>query len=229
MKLLAIESSAKTASVAVMEDGVLLGEMFQNRGLTHSKTILPMIDSLLSAIGMKMNEVEGIAVSHGPGSFTGLRIGVAAAKGLALAAEIPCVGVSTLEAAAFGAQDGYVSVLMDARAGQVYHAGFLRKEGVLSRVSEDKAVPIEQIRGELFTYERVTLMGDGAHLCAERFPEHQGLILPPLAVRVPRAYGVALAAQGKEFFAPENLTVEYLRLPQAERERLKKLKGEQEK
>ncbi|MBE6915634.1 MAG: tRNA (adenosine(37)-N6)-threonylcarbamoyltransferase complex dimerization subunit type 1 TsaB [Ruminococcaceae bacterium] len=229
MKLLAIESSAKTASVAITEDGVLLGEMFQNRGLTHSKTILPMIDSLLSGIGMKMNEMEAIAVSNGPGSFTGLRIGVAAAKGLALARDIPCVGVSTLEAAAFGAQEGYVSVLMDARAGQVYHAGFLMKNGTLTRVSEDKAVPIEQIRDELFTYERVTLMGDGAHLCLEQFPEHQGLILPPLAMRVPRAYGVALAAQGKAFLSPEHLTVEYLRLPQAERERLKKLKGEQGK
>ncbi len=226
MKLLAIESSAKTASVAITEDGVLLGEMFQNRGLTHSKTILPMIDSLLSSIGMKMKEIDGIAVAHGPGSFTGLRIGVAAAKGLALAAEIPCVGVSTLEAAAYGAQDGYIAVLMDARAGQVYHAGFLMEDGKLMRVSEDKAVPIGQIQEELFAYERVTLMGDGAHLCKEHFPEHKGLILPPLAMRVPRAYGVALAAQGKKFAEPERLSVEYLRLPQAERERLKKLKGE---
>ena len=226
MKLLAIESSAKTASVAVTEDGVLLGEIFQNKGLTHSKTILPMIDLLLSSIGMKMNEIDGIAVSNGPGSFTGLRIGVAAAKGLALAAEIPCVGVSTLEAAAYGAQDGYIAVLMDARAGQVYHAGFYMENGKLTRVSEDKAVPIEQIREELFAHERVVLMGDGAHLCKEHFPEHNGLVFPPLAMRVPRAYGVALATQDKEFAGPEQLAVEYLRLPQAERERLKKLKGE---
>ena len=103
------------------------------------------------------------------------------------------------------------------------------KNGILSRVSEDKAVPIEQIREELFTYDRVTLMGDGAHLCAEHFSEHQGLILPPLAARVPRAYGVVLAAQEKPLSHPEQLTVQYLRLPQAERERLKKLKGEQGK
>lgn len=227
MKLLAIESSAKTASVGVVEDGVLLGEMFQNNGLTHSKTILPMIDALLSSLDMSVSCLDAIAVSNGPGSFTGLRIGVAAAKGLALAAEKPCIGVSTLEATAYGAQDGFVCVVMDARAGQVYHASFRMENGVLSRICEDEAVALDTLEERLMQEKRVLLMGDGAHLCYERFSKHQGLVIPPLSARVPRAYGVALAAQGKMPVDASDLAVSYLRLPQAERERLKKLKGEQ--
>lgn len=227
MKLLAIESSAKTASVAVAQNGVLLGEMFQNNGLTHSKTILPMIDALLSNLNLRVSDLDAIAVSNGPGSFTGLRIGVAAAKGLALAAGKPCIGVSTLEAAAYNAQNGYVCVAMDARAGQVYHASFRMEHGMLSRISADAAVALDTLEEELMQEESVLLLGDGAHLCYERFSKHEGLILPPLSARVPRAYGVALAAAGKPLMDAADLAVSYLRLPQAERERLKKLKGEQ--
>ena len=214
MKTLAIESAAKTASVALLEDGVLRAELFQNNGLTHSKTVLPMVDSLLSGLGMTPQEIDRIAVSHGPGSFTGLRIGVAAAKGLALALDIPCVGVSTLEAAAMNAQDGFICVVMDARAGQVYNACFTMEHGTLSRVTEDRALPLSELRELL--------------LCAAEFQDHSGLILPPLSMRVPRAFGVGMAAEHYPAVDPAELKVEYLRVPQAERERLARMKQKED-
>lgn len=228
MKTLAIESAAKTASVALFEDGVLRAELFQDNGLTHSKTVLPMVDALLSGLGMTPQGLDRIAVSNGPGSFTGLRIGVAAAKGLALALGIPCAGVSTLEAAAYNAQDGFVCVVMDARAGQVYNACFTMKDGVLSRVTEDRALPISELRELLFSQEKVTVLGDGAHLCQKEFSDHKGLILPPLSVRVPRAFGVGMAAERASAVDPSELKVEYLRVPQAERERLARMKQKEE-
>ena len=223
MKTLAIESAAKTASVALFEDGVLRAELYQDNGLTHSKTVLPMVDALLSGLGTTARELDRIAVSNGPGSFTGLRIGVAAAKGLALALGIPCVGVSTLEAAAYNAQDGFVCVVMDARAGQVYNAMFTMENGTLSRVTEDRAVPLSELRAELYAHERVLLLGDGAHLCVKEFHDHSGLILPPQSARVPRAFGVGMAAEHSPAVDPSELGVEYLRVPQAERERLARL------
>lgn len=225
MKLLAIESSAKTASVGVVEDGKLLAELSQNNGLTHSKTILPMTDALMRSLGMQISDVDAIAVSNGPGSFTGLRIGVAAAKGLALAADKPCIGVSTLEATAYHAHDGFVCVVMDARAGQVYNACFRMEHGVLTRVTEDAALPLNALEDILAAEERVLLLGDGAHLCYDMFSAHPGLVLPDAAHRFPRAFGVAMAAQNKPQVSPDALGVEYLRLPQAERERLAKLQG----
>ncbi|MBQ3054553.1 MAG: tRNA (adenosine(37)-N6)-threonylcarbamoyltransferase complex dimerization subunit type 1 TsaB [Oscillospiraceae bacterium] len=228
MKTLAIESAAKTASVALLEDGVLRAELFQNNGLTHSKTVLPMVDSLLSGLGMTPQEIDRIAVSHGPGSFTGLRIGVAAAKGLALALDIPCVGVSTLEAAAMNAQDGFICVVMDARAGQVYNACFTMEHGTLSRVTEDRALPLSELRELLFSQNRILLLGDGAQLCAAEFQDHSGLILPPLSMRVPRAFGVGMAAEHYPAVDPAELKVEYLRVPQAERERLARMKQKED-
>ena len=228
MKTLAIESAAKTASVALVEDGVLRAELFQDNGMTHSKTVLPMVDSLMQGLGMTLGEIDRIAVSHGPGSFTGLRIGVAAAKGLALALEIPCVGVSTLEAAAYNAQDGFVCVVMDARAGQVYNACFKIEHGALTRVTEDRALPLAELEEVLFSQERVTLLGDGAHLCFDAFKDHNGLILPPLSMRVPRAFGVGMAGEKYPAVDPAELKVEYLRVPQAERERLARMKQKED-
>ena len=131
MKILAFETSAKAASVALLEDGKLLGECYQNTGLTHSQTLLVMAQSLLDQCGKTVEDVTAAAVAAGPGSFTGVRIGVAAAKGFAWGRKIPCYGVSTLEATAlsFGGYQGYVCPCMDARRSQVYNALFYVNHG----------------------------------------------------------------------------------------------------
>ena len=129
MKILAFETSAKAASVALMERGKLLGEAYQNTGLTHSQTLMVMAEDLLKTCNLTPKDVEAVAVAAGPGSFTGVRIGVAAAKGFAWGGELPCYGVSTLEAMArnLGAYQGYVVPAMDARRSQVYTAIFRRR------------------------------------------------------------------------------------------------------
>ena len=131
MKILALESSAVSASVALTEDEKLVAQSFQNCGLTHSRTLLPMVENLLANCGVSLSDVDAIAVAHGPGSFTGVRIGVATVKGLALGADKPCLGVSTLEAMAWGARalGGDLCCVMDARAGQVYNALFTVEDG----------------------------------------------------------------------------------------------------
>ena len=121
MKILALETSAKSVSVAVTEDGVLLAQSYQSRGLTHSVTLMPLLDAMLQSAGLTLDDIGLVAVTHGPGSFTGLRIGVSAAKGLAWAKGLPCCGVSTLAAMAYGVGDfnGLIVGAMDARRQQV--------------------------------------------------------------------------------------------------------------
>ena len=135
MKILALESSAKAASVCLWEDGVLLAESYQNSGLTHSRTLLPMCQTMLDNCGHQLSEVDVIAVAKGPGSFTGLRIGLSTAKGLAWPRQLPCIGVSTLEAMAENARafEGTVICAMDARRQQIYNAVFDCHDGVLER------------------------------------------------------------------------------------------------
>ena len=135
MKILAFETSAKAASVALLEKGKLLGESYQNTGLTHSQTLMVMAEDLLKACNLTAKDVEAVAVAAGPGSFTGVRIGVAAAKGFAWGAELPCYGVSTLEAMALllGIHQGYVRPVMDARRSQVYNALIYVNQGVVER------------------------------------------------------------------------------------------------
>ena len=141
MKILALESSAVSASVALTEDEKLVAQSFQNCGLTHSRTLLPMAENLLANCGVSLADVDAIAVAHGPGSFTGVRIGVATVKGLALGADKPCLGVSTLEAMAWGARalSGDLCCVMDARAGQVYNALFTVEDGRVRRLCDDRA------------------------------------------------------------------------------------------
>ena len=151
MKILAIDSSAKAASVAIVEDGKILGETFLNCGLTHSVTIMPSVEWLLETTGIKLSDIDRIAICEGPGSFTGLRIGMAAVKGLAWSLDIPCVGVSTLYAAARGVSHvcGTICAVMDARAGQVYNAVFKSDGKNLSRVCDDRAIETEKLISEL--------------------------------------------------------------------------------
>ena len=228
MKILAFETSAKAASVALMEKGKLLGEAYQNTGLTHSQTLMVMAEDLLKTCNLTAGDVDAVAVAAGPGSFTGVRIGVAAAKGFAWGAELPCYGVSTLEAMArnLGVWEGYVVPAMDARRSQVYTAIFHAEKGRLSRVEEDIAISLAELGEKIKNFEQpVFLVGDGALLCYNTLLEEvSGLVLPPEHRMHQRAAGVALAAQAMiDAGDPGNgaeLTPNYLRLSQAERERL---------
>ena len=228
MLLLAFETSAKAASVALFEGETLLAEQYQNTGLTHSQTLMVMAEDLLKQCGKTAQDVHAVAVANGPGSFTGVRIGVAAAKGFAWASEIPLYGVSTLEAMAMGlgVHDGYVCAVMDARREQVYNALFYVSQRVLSRQTPDQAIALEDLKNELKSLEKpIFLVGDGSILCYNTLhKEVPNLILPPEWRMHQRAVGVGLAALAQEQpDDPAGLTPNYLRLSQAERERNERL------
>ena len=230
MLILAFETSAKAASVALTENGKLLGEGYQNTGLTHSQTLMVMAEDVLKQCGKTAADVEAVAVAAGPGSFTGVRIGVAAAKGFAWGSEIPCFGVSTLEAMAesLGVYDGMVCACMDARRNQVYNAVFSAQGGELTRVTEDRAIALSDLKEELKKAEKpVFLVGDGANLCYNTLrQEVPGMVLPPEHRIHQRAAGVAILAQrmNDAGIAPSGGELEpnYLRLSQAEREKLER-------
>ena len=230
MLLLAFETSAKAASVALFQDSKLLGESYQNTGLTHSQTLMVMAEDLLTQCSHTPQDVQAVAVAEGPGSFTGVRIGVAAAKGFAWGSDIPCYGVSTLESMALGlgAYQGYVCPVMDARRSQVYNALFYVNRGVVSRVTEDRAIALSDLKAELQALsEPIFLVGDGSTLTYNTLSgEIPGLVLPPEQKMHQRAVGVGLAALQKiaagEIGDGNALTPNYLRLSQAERERLEK-------
>ncbi len=229
MKLLAFESSSVSASVALVEDEKLIAQAFQNCGLTHSRTLLPMAESLLQNSCVPLSDIDVLAVAHGPGSFTGVRIGVAVVKGLAFAAGKPCVGVSTLEAMAFGARalGGRICCVMDARAGQVYNALFNVSRGSVERLCPDRAIPLCELTEEIGS-EEYFLVGDGAELCYNSLKEAcAGLRLAVPELRYATGYGVAAVglkhAQAGSTISPQQLDAFYLRRPQAERERLKRI------
>ena len=225
MLILAFETSAKAGSVALHDGKTLLGESYCNTGLTHSQTLMVMAEDLMKNCGVTPKDVTGVAVAAGPGSFTGVRIGVAAAKGFAWGAQIPCYGVSTLEAMALqlGAYSGYVVPVMDARRAQVYNALFRAEEGKLTRLREDRAISIEELSQELKELDGpLFLVGDGSVLCYHTLKEQlPALVLPPEHRMHQRAAGVALAAlENPGSGDGAALTPNYLRLSQAERERL---------
>ena len=227
MLILAFETSAKACSVALLQDGRLLGESYQNTGLTHSQTLLVMAEDLLKQCGKTANDVTSVAVAAGPGSFTGVRIGVAAAKGFAWGGELPCYGISTLEAMAesLGVYDGYVCAAMDARRNQVYNALFRADCGKLTRICEDRAISLEELGEDVEKLEKpIFLVGDGSRLCYNFLLEKvENLVLPPEHHTHQRASGVAIVAyrQAMSGIAPDGkeLMPNYLRLSQAERER----------
>lgn len=225
MLTLGIDSSAVAASAALVEDGKLLGEFYCNTKQVHSQTLLPMVEGLLQTVGRSCGELDAIAVSHGPGSFTGVRIGVSCVKGIALPKNIPCVGVSTLEAIAYSGipyEDAILCAVMDARCGQVYNALFQVENGALRRLTEDRALSIAALEEELRPWgPKALLLGDGAGLCHRTFASW-GARLAPENIRFQRASSTALLgetalAQGKGV-PSDALAPVYLRLPQAERE-----------
>ncbi len=233
MKILALESSAVTASVAVAEDERLLAQSFQNSGLTHSATLMPMVADLLKNTGLTLREMDVIAVAAGPGSFTGVRIGVAAAKGLAWPEDKPCAPCSTLESMAWQCahMDGEICAVMDARRNQVYNARFLAEKGGLTRLTEDRAIGLDELADEIKNLEKPqVLVGDGARLCYNAF-EARGIpaVLAPPHLLYQTAWGVAraalrLAREGGLVPAGQ-MAPQYHRLSQAERERLERMRG----
>ena len=230
MLILAFETSAKAASVALLEGDKLLSESYQNTGMTHSQTLMVMAEDMLKQCGKTAKDVDAVAVAEGPGSFTGVRIGVAAAKGFAWGREIPCYGVSTLEAMAqsLGIYDGYICPVMDARRSQVYNALFEADRGEITRIREDLAISLDDLAEDVKKLEKpVFLVGDGSILCyntlLERVPS---LVLPPEHRMHQRAVGVGIIA-ARQIRAGISgdaaaLTPNYLRLSQAERERMER-------
>lgn len=234
MKILAVESSASAASAAVWEDGKLLCEAFTNIGLTHSQTLLPLVEQILDCAQIPFSEIGCYAAAVGPGSFTGVRIGVSLVKGLAFSGHVPCVPVSTLEAMArlFTGQRANVCCTMDARCGQVYNALFAVDGDSVTRLCEDRAIAAARLGEELAAGGRSWILtGDGAALCWECFGKSSPqFCLAPPHLRFQRASGVALAAQEvynqQRTLSAEELSPVYLRPPQAERE-LKKRREQQ--
>ena len=230
MKILALESSAVAASAALCEDEMLLGQTYLHTGLTHSQTLLPMAAGLLEQCDLKPQDLDLIAVAAGPGSFTGLRIGVAAAKGLAWAAELPCAGCSTLEAMAWSLAgfQGEVCAAMDARRHQVYNARFQVNGTAPHRLTPDRAIALADLVKELEgTSVPQIVVGDGAQLCYDALTA-AGIpaVLAPPNLRMQSAWGVArmgleLARTGQTV-SPGELVPIYHRLSQAERERLER-------
>ena len=233
MKILAFETSAKAASVALTQEGKLLGESYQNTGLTHSQTLMVMAQDLLQQCGVAISQLDAVAVAKGPGSFTGVRIGVAAAKGLAWGAELPCVGVSTLSAMAvgLGAWQGYVCPVMDARRSQVYNALFHVDCGKYTRIRDDRAISLQELGEDVKNLSQpIFLVGDGSVLCYNTLLKAvPALVLPPEHRMHQRAVGVALEAERMmhEGAIPPaaELVPNYLRLSQAERERNERMQN----
>lgn len=228
MRILALESSAVTASAAVCEDEALIAQSFQNNGLTHSRTLMPMVEGLLKNAELSLKEIDMIAVAAGPGSFTGLRIGVATAKGLAWPEDKPCAGVSTLEAMAWGIahMDGEICAVMDARRNQVYNARFDVVSGRPVRLTPDRAIGLEELHKELQSVKKEQIIvGDGAALCYNELMKYAlPILLPPPHLRFQMAWGVARAAlelaRSGGLVPAGSLAPVYHRLSQAERERL---------
>lgn len=235
MKILALETSAKAVSAAVTEDGVLLAAGYQSTGLTHSRTLMPIVQAMLKNAELTMDDMGAVAVANGPGSFTGIRIGVAAAKGLSFAAGIPVIGISTLEAMArnLTCWDGLIVCAMDARRQQVYNAVFESAGGALTRLTPDRAIGLAELSKELEICEKPKIIvGDGAYLCYNYLLENKipCRIAPPHLL-MQNASGVALAArepllEGRGLSAQELKPV-YLRPAQADRLRSQQMKKEQ--
>lgn len=228
MLILALESSAKAASVALMEDENLIAQYSQCSGLTHSRTLLPMLEDMLKNTEKKIADVDLIAVAHGPGSFTGIRIGVSTVKGLAWAAQKSCVGVSTLEAMAWhgASSGGLICPVMDARRSQVYNALFEIDDNARpKRLTEDRAISLSELEQELRADGREPLLvGDGAKLTYDYLTQ-AGLAcrMAPANLVYQSAWGVGMAALDKTPGNADDLLPVYLRLSQAERERQERL------
>ena len=233
MKIFAVDTSAKSASVALVEDGVIKGEYFINTMLTHSETLMPMADSLFKSVKLEPKDIDVFAVNCGPGSFTGLRIGIAAVKGMAYALDKPCAAVSTLESMSYNInrENTVVCAVMDARCNQVYNALFDVSGIEPVRLCEDRALQIDELIEDLKNIDKkIVLIGDGAKLCYDRLSaEIENIELASENIRFQRASSTAIAAEKLfekgEVLTSSRLMPKYLRLPQAQRELIAKNKN----
>jgi tRNA threonylcarbamoyladenosine biosynthesis protein TsaB len=227
MRILALECSSVSASAAVTENGVTLGADFVKSGLTHSQTLMPMLEKIIKENNISLDSIDVFACTAGPGSFTGVRIGVAAIKGLADAKKKPCFALSTPEVIAYAHRDfdGIVCSVMDARCNQVYTACF---EGE-NRITPDEAILIDELKDRLLTYGKPILFsGDGAGLVYSQLKD----VVPDCSIadeadRYPTAENAAKLTeekllQGEKTVEAEKLLPVYLRVPQAQRELNKK-------
>lgn len=226
MNILAVDTSAVTASAAVMRDGAIAGQVSFTNGLTHSQTLMPMVDYVLKGAGLTAGDMDIFAVSSGPGSFTGLRIGVGTVKGLAYACGKNCVGVSTLKALAYNIAptDRMIVPIMDARRNQVYTAAYRCSGDTVTEVSAPSAMDIAELCGRL--KENVIFVGDGVAPYMEKIRTLMGgrAEFAPPQLRLQNAASVCAAAMCETPVSPGELSVIYLRKPQAERERDEKLR-----
>lgn len=223
MKILAVDSSSVTASVAITENGKVLAENFINNGLTHSQTLMPMVEKTINESGISVKDIDLFAITHGPGSFTGVRIGIASIKGMADALDKKCLPISTLEAIAepLRNEDVIACAVMDARCNQVYTAIFNNGE----RLCDDKAVLIDELGEELNQYDKkIVFIGDGSVLCYDKLHEIiQDCDVADEKIRYVHGESIGFVAEnkiknGEEPINSANLVPFYLRLPQAERE-----------
>lgn len=229
MRILGFDSSAKSASVAVCDENGLIAQYFQNCGLTHSRTLLPMAEDMLKNLGLTLADMDLIAVSKGPGSFTGIRIGVSTVKGLAWAYDKPVCGVSTLEAMAYNGvsapEGSIICCAMDARRNQVYNALFEMQGTVPVRLCDDRAISCDELVKDVKKYKKpLFFVGDGAKLCYNTLDNFEfGAVLAPEPMRFQSAWGVCMASINKAPQTVHELLPVYLRLSQAERERQKRV------
>ncbi len=231
MKILGIETSAVSAGAAIVSDGKLIGETYVNTGLTHSQTVMCLIDTVLSNCMLSFSDIDAVAVAAGPGSFTGIRIGVSAVKGLCFTENKPCIPVSTLEAMANAAEleDCIICPVMDARCMQVYTAQFAKTEEGIVRLADDKPLTLQELSDVLLQYDKIiVLIGDGSEI-SYRFLTEKGINAVKFSeiFRFQRASGVAITAyrnynKDNTMISAEELQPVYLRLSQAEREKNKK-------
>lgn len=224
MKILAIECSAGAASCAVIENGKIISSGFTNVAVTHSQTLMPTVDYVLKIAGITLKDIDAFAVAAGPGSFTGIRIGISAVKGMALAENKPCISVSTLLGMAYSNINvsGIICAVMDARCNQLYNALFRIENGNITRLCEDRAIFCEDLKNELaekYNGENIIITGDGTQVF---MPYAPFAAAADISCRFQNAVGIAAAAEkiylsGKAVSAAELCPI-YLRLPQAERE-----------
>lgn len=223
MKILAVDTSSAVASAALVEDDKLICECVLNNKLTHSQTIMPMIDDVFRKSELKPGDIDVFAAAYGPGSFTGLRIGVTTVKGLAHAAGKPTVGVNTLEALAYNLPfcEYIISPIMDARREQVYNAFYRAENGTVKEITAPRAVALSECLEELKELnEKVVFLGDGVPVFREKIREVLGenALFAPQVANAQRASAVAEAAKNKSAVRYSELVPVYLRQSQAERE-----------
>ncbi len=235
MKILAIECSATPASVALTDNEKIIATTFINTKLTHSQTLLPMLTSMLKSANVSLESIDGIAVANGPGSFTGIRIGISAVKGLAAPRSLPCAALSTLRCMVelFKGNDCIVCPVMDARCNQLYNALFRIETNNVTRLCEDRALLCNELAEELSSFdEKIIICGDGSDLFYPFVSHLPNVSVANEAQKFQSAVGVALASlkvfESGDTVSQQELLPKYLRLPQAERE-LKKKQNQEDK